>query len=59
MLIISGLVGPKARPFGVVDGQQVNIPVLLIIRPKLSAFCARKVVLMKVEMDIWLRTRLV
>ena len=23
-----GLVGPKARPKGVVDGQQVNIPVL-------------------------------
>ena len=44
MLIISGLVGPKARPQGVVDGQQVNIPVLLAIRPKLSAFYARKVV---------------
>ena len=27
-----GLVGPKARPKGVVDGQQVNIPVLLINR---------------------------
>jgi hypothetical protein len=26
MLIIPGLVGPKARPKGVVDGQQVNIP---------------------------------
>ena len=25
-----GLVGPKARPKGVVDGQQVNIPVLRI-----------------------------
>lgn len=28
MAIIPGLVGPKARPKGVVDGQQVNIPVL-------------------------------
>ncbi len=27
-----GLVGPKARPNGVVDGQQVNIPVLLFLR---------------------------
>ena len=27
MLISLGLVGPKARPKGVVDGQQVNIPV--------------------------------
>ncbi len=26
-LIDAGLVGPKARPKGVVDGQQVNIPV--------------------------------
>ncbi len=26
MPIIPGLVGPKARPKGVVDGQQVNIP---------------------------------
>ena len=26
-LIDPGLVGPKARPKGVVDGQQVNIPV--------------------------------
>ena len=26
-LIVLGLVGPKARPKGVVDGQQVNIPV--------------------------------
>ena len=27
--IVPGLVGPKARPKGVVDGQQVNIPALL------------------------------
>ena len=27
-----GLVGPKVRPKGVVDGQQVNIPVLPIDR---------------------------
>ena len=27
-----GLVGPKARPKGVVDGQRVNIPVLGIDR---------------------------
>ena len=26
MLIIPGLVGPKARPKGVVDGHTVNIP---------------------------------
>ena len=26
-VILPGLVGPKARPKGVVDGQQVNIPV--------------------------------
>ena len=29
MPVIGGLVGPKARPKGVVDGQQVNIPALL------------------------------
>ena len=28
MVIIPGLVGPKARLKGVVDGQQVNIPAL-------------------------------
>ena len=27
-VILSGLVGPKSRPKGVDDGQQVNIPVL-------------------------------
>ena len=26
--LVPGLVGPKARPKGVVDGQQVNIPAL-------------------------------
>ena len=57
MLIISGLVGPKARPQGVVDGQQVNIPVLQAIRPKLGAFYARKVVLTQVGMDAWLQMR--
>ncbi len=31
-LIDAGLVGPKARPKGVVDGQQVNIPVPRILR---------------------------
>ena len=31
-LIGLGLVGPKARPKGVVDGQQVNIPVQPNIR---------------------------
>ena len=29
MSVIHGLVGPKLRPKGVSDGQQVNIPVLL------------------------------
>ena len=28
-----GLVGPKMRLKGVVDGQQVNIPVLVLSRP--------------------------
>ena len=32
MVIIPGLVGPKARPKGVVDGHQVNIPELGIYR---------------------------
>ena len=32
-LIGSGLVGPKARPKGVVDGQLVNIPVQVNLRP--------------------------
>ena len=26
-LVLPGLVGPKVRPKGVIDGQQVNIPV--------------------------------
>ena len=30
MTINPGLVGPKARPKGVVDGQQVNIPVPIL-----------------------------
>ena len=28
-----GLVDPKARPKGVADGRQVNIPVQLVFRP--------------------------
>ena len=59
MLIISGLVGPKARPQGVVDGQQVNIPVLLIIRPKLGAFYAGKVALPQGRMDVRLQMCLI
>ena len=31
-LVRPGLVGPKVRPKGVVDGQQVNIPVLPLFR---------------------------
>ena len=31
-LIDAGLVGPKTRPKGVVDGQQVNIPVPQLLR---------------------------
>ncbi len=31
MLIRVGLVGPKVRPIGVADGQQVKIPVLFCI----------------------------
>ncbi len=30
MSVRIGLVDPKARPKGVVDGQQVNIPVLIV-----------------------------
>ena len=30
MAVNHGLVGPKVRPKGVTDGQQVNIPVPLI-----------------------------
>ena len=59
MLIISGLVGPKARPQGVVDGQQVNIPVLLIIRQKLCAFYAGKVTLAQAKANVWLQMHLV
>ena len=33
-VFVPGLVGPKPRPQGVGDGQQVNIPVLLDIRPR-------------------------
>ena len=33
--IVLGLVGPKARPKGVVDGQQVNIPVPHVNRSNL------------------------
>ena len=32
-IIDGGLAGPKARPKGVVDGQQVNIPALQQYRP--------------------------
>ena len=31
MLIRVGLVGPKERPIGVTDGQQVKIPVLVCV----------------------------
>ena len=33
MSISVGLVGPKVRPKGVADGQQVNIPALSVDRP--------------------------
>ena len=33
-VFVPGLVGPKLRPKGVSDGQRVNIPVLLQVRPK-------------------------
>ena len=36
MLINLGLVGPKVRPKGVADGQQVNIPVHSNFRPSNS-----------------------
>ena len=34
MIVSLGLGGPKTRPKGVADGQQVNIPALLIFRPR-------------------------
>jgi hypothetical protein len=55
MLIISGLVGPKARLKSVVDGQQVNIPVLLFVRPKFCEFRSGRVTLTKVGVDVRLR----
>ena len=36
MQISSGLVGPKARQKCVVDGQQVNIPAPVMLRPSKS-----------------------
>ena len=36
MAVILGLVGPKLRPKGVGDGQQVNIPVLPIYAMELG-----------------------
>jgi hypothetical protein len=41
---MGGESGPKARPNGVVDGKQVNIPVLIVVgtegRRRLSCSCA-------------------
>jgi hypothetical protein len=41
---MGGESGPKARPKGVVDGKQVNIPVLIIVgtegRRRLNCSCA-------------------
>ena len=37
MLVICGLVGPKLRLKSVSDGQQVNIPVLLVFRYQLRS----------------------
>ena len=34
-----GLVGPKVRPKGVADGQQVNIPVQYYFRPSKIGRC--------------------
>lgn len=42
MLVICGLVGPKLRPKGVSDGQQVNIPVLNIDRYQLRSLGKEK-----------------
>ena len=36
MDIIPGLVGPKARSKGVVDGQQVNIPALHLVSDEVT-----------------------
>ena len=35
-IIVPGLVGPKPRPKGVGDGQQVDIPVLVISFPQVT-----------------------
>ena len=43
--IVPGLVGPKARPKGVVDGQQVNIPALHNICNALTHFQGYRVFL--------------
>ena len=37
--IVPGLVGPKARPKGVVDGQQVNIPALRVCFDGVTCYC--------------------
>ena len=36
MLINQGLGGPKKKPNGVFDGQSVNIPTLLLNKPKMT-----------------------
>ena len=42
MSVNGGLVGPKARPKGVVDGQQVNIPALLFNHLDRKVYGSRK-----------------
>jgi len=45
MFINQGLVGPKDKPRGDADGQQVNIPVLLIIFDEMTQGCRWSVLL--------------
>ena len=47
-----GLVGPKPRPQGVGDGQQVNIPVLFGVRPRQVRCVVRTIVLLQSRMDV-------
>ena len=42
-LIVPGLVGPKPRPKGVGDGQQVDIPALLFTFPSVTQDGSRSI----------------
>ncbi|RLC37556.1 hypothetical protein DRH29_01670 [candidate division Kazan bacterium] len=50
-VFVPGLVGPKARLKSVVDGQQVNIPVLFCVRPRQTNSADWMIVLLYSRMD--------